>query len=50
MTRKIAGDYAAVSISANGIAPSQIETPLADISTPEALAEAVNGTVIDFSG
>ncbi|MDB5731543.1 MAG: 3-oxoacyl-[acyl-carrier protein] reductase [Variovorax sp.] len=40
MTRKIAGDYAAFGITANCIAPGQIETPLARTSTPEVLAEA----------
>jgi 3-oxoacyl-[acyl-carrier protein] reductase len=40
MTRKIAGDYAAFGITANCIAPGQIETPLARTSKPEVLAEA----------
>jgi 3-oxoacyl-[acyl-carrier protein] reductase len=40
MTRKIAGDYAAFGITANCIAPGQIETPLARTSRPEVLAEA----------
>jgi 3-oxoacyl-[acyl-carrier protein] reductase len=40
MTRKIAGDYAPFGITANCIAPGQIETPLARTSAPEVLAEA----------
>lgn len=40
MTRKIAGDYAAFGITANCIAPGQIETPLARTSASEVLAEA----------
>jgi 3-oxoacyl-[acyl-carrier protein] reductase len=40
MTRKLAGDYAAFGITANCIAPGQIETPLARTSTAEVLAEA----------
>lgn len=41
MTRKIAGDHAAFGITANCIAPGQIETPLARTSAPEIIAGAV---------
>ena len=40
MTRKLAGDYAAFGITANCIAPGQIDTPLASTSSPEVLADA----------
>ncbi|HEY9281365.1 MAG TPA: SDR family NAD(P)-dependent oxidoreductase [Eoetvoesiella sp.] len=40
MTRKIAGDYGAFGITANCIAPGQIETPLARTSSPEVLENA----------
>ncbi len=40
MTRKIAGDYAAFGITANCIAPGQIETPLARSSGADVLLEA----------
>jgi 3-oxoacyl-[acyl-carrier protein] reductase len=44
MTRKIAGDYAPFGITANCVAPGQIETPLARTSTPEVLAKAAAST------
>ena len=40
MTRKIAGDYAPFGITANCVAPGQIETPLARSSGAEVLLEA----------
>ncbi|MDB5818553.1 MAG: family NAD(P)-dependent oxidoreductase [Rhizobacter sp.] len=44
MTRKMAGDYAPFHITANCVAPGQIETPLARTSTPEVLALAAKST------
>jgi 3-oxoacyl-[acyl-carrier protein] reductase len=44
LTRKIAGDYAPFNITANCVAPGQIETPLARTSTPEVLAKAAAST------
>jgi 3-oxoacyl-[acyl-carrier protein] reductase len=44
LTRKIGGDYASFGITANCVAPGQIETPLARTSTPEVLAKAAATT------
>ncbi|MDO8704416.1 MAG: SDR family NAD(P)-dependent oxidoreductase [Sulfuricaulis sp.] len=44
MTRKIAGDYAAFGVTANCVAPGQIETPLARTSDPKVLANAAKTT------
>ncbi len=44
LTRKIAGDYASFGITANCVAPGQIETPLARTSTAEVLAKAAAST------
>jgi 3-oxoacyl-[acyl-carrier protein] reductase len=43
-TRKIAGEYAAFGVTANCVAPGQIETPLARTSRPEVLAKAASAT------
>ncbi|GAA5232310.1 SDR family oxidoreductase [Verticiella sediminum] len=40
MTRKLAGECAPFGVTANCIAPGQVETPLARTSSPEVLAEA----------
>ncbi|WNI21427.1 MULTISPECIES: SDR family NAD(P)-dependent oxidoreductase [unclassified Streptomyces] len=44
MTRKIAGDYARYGITANCVAPGQIETPLARTSDPQVLQNAAMTT------
>nr|MBF0685213.1 SDR family oxidoreductase [Pseudomonas sp.] len=41
LTRKIAGDFAADGITANAIAPGQVDTPLAQRSAPEVLERAI---------
>ncbi|MES2186618.1 MAG: SDR family NAD(P)-dependent oxidoreductase [Pseudomonadota bacterium] len=49
-TRKIAGEYAAFGVTANCVAPGQIETPLARTSTPEVLARAARATPVGRLG
>ncbi|MBF3851501.1 SDR family oxidoreductase [Burkholderia pseudomallei] len=44
MTRSVAGAYASFGITANCVAPGQIETPLAQTSDPEVLKRAANST------
>lgn len=41
LTRKIAGDFAAEGITANAIAPGQVDTPLTQRSAPEVIARAI---------
>ncbi|GAA4332994.1 SDR family oxidoreductase [Pigmentiphaga soli] len=50
MTRKIAGDFAAHGITANCVAPGQIETPLARTSRPEVLERAARATPVQRLG
>lgn len=44
MTRTVAGNYASFGITANCVAPGQIETPLARTSDPKVLERAANAT------
>ncbi len=46
LTRKIAGDYGAYGITANCIAPGQVETPLASHYKPEILAAVLAATPV----
>jgi 3-oxoacyl-[acyl-carrier protein] reductase len=41
MTRQLAGEYARYGITVNCIAPGRIETPLANTSSPDIIADAV---------
>lgn len=43
LTRKIAGDFAADGITANAVAPGQVNTPLAQRSSPEIIERAIRG-------